>query len=70
MAININNLNSQLSGILKNSNLDAILEKKSQIVGATSCKLETSLTKVGEAVSGILPLSGGDNILDNVSALD
>ena len=70
MAININNLNSQLSGILKNSNLDAILEKKSQIVGATSCKLETSLTKVGEAVSGILPLSGGDNLLDNVSALD
>tara|TARA_B110000902_G_scaffold47748_2_gene54274 strand:- start:7715 stop:9190 length:1476 start_codon:yes stop_codon:yes gene_type:complete len=70
MAININNLNSQLSGILKNSNLDAILEKKSQIVGATSCKLETSLTKVGESVSGILPLSGGDNPLDNVSALD
>jgi N-acetylmuramoyl-L-alanine amidase len=70
MAININILNSQLDAIVKNSNLGKILETKNQVVGVASCQLETSLNKVGETVSGILPLSGGDNPLENLKATD
>ena len=70
MAININILNSQLNAIVKNSNLDKILETKTQVVGVASCQLETSLNVVGTIKGGILPLSGGDNLLEAVKAVD
>jgi len=71
MAININVLNSQLNSLNSNSNLDQVLDKKTQVVGQTSCQLETGLKDVGVAVSGIVPLSGGDHPLSQaVSAVD
>ena len=57
MAIDINVLNSQLQAIAGNANLDQVLDLKGAVEGQVAAKTQTALTKVGEAASGILPLS-------------
>lgn len=57
MAIDINILNSQLQAIVGNANLTQVLELKGAAQKQVSVKTQTALTKVGEASSGILPLS-------------
>lgn len=57
MAVDINILNSQLQSIAKNSNLTQVLDLKGAVEGQLAAQTQTALTKVGEASSGILPLS-------------
>ena len=66
MSIDINILNAQLQSIAKNSNIDQVLNLQTDVVNQAACQAQTALTKVGEAVSGFVPLS---QATDDVNAL-
>ena len=62
MAIDLNILNSQLSGLTKNSNLDDILVKALPAANQAISQLQTTLTEAGVTVDGITALSQATDI--------